>query len=172
MNTSFSERLARINENPSAVAPDPNVDLIGSSGTKQDAADKHYQAPEPLTYDQRFKQIIINNIIMGFAWMAATGFVAVNFWTVSSFFAGSSASQESLLNTQIGLAVGLAVSFGLFYWVARQAIKDLGKLHGMPMSLAIGGAIGVALGAGPVAAYNFYTGQANEIPFLELLSKF
>lgn len=154
MDTSFADRLARINSQNGTVAVDPNVDLIGSGGAA--SMSPLQGVGEPLTYDQRFKKTIVNNILLGILWMAPTAFIGANFFAAADFIAGHDPTAESLFNTQVGLGIALLVSFGLFGWVAREAVKDLGKLHGMPMSLAVGGLLGVALGTGPITLYNLF----------------
>jgi len=154
MDSSFADRLARINSQNGSMPVNPDVDLIGTSSgpTNLEPLQKNV---EPLTYDQRFKKRIVNNILLGILWMAPTGLIGANFFAAAAFLAGSCATEESLFNMQVGLGVGLLVSLGFFAFVANQAMKDLGKLHGMPMSLAVGGVIGGLLGAGPITAFNF-----------------
>ena len=162
MDTSFADRLARIGAQET-VAVDPNVERVGSSVTRTSLTDAH-PLPAPKTYDQRFKATIINNLILGFVWMAATGFIAVNFFAVVTFLAGSDPTASSVTNITWGVGVALVVSGGLFYWVTREAMQDVGKLHGMPASLAIGGCIGTVVGAGPTALVHY----ANEYGFINL----
>lgn len=151
MDQSFADRLARINGTNGAMAVNPNADLIGA--TASTPLPDLPRTAEPLSYDQRFKMRILNHIFSGIAWMAPTGYIAVNYWAAADFLAGSDATEQSLMNVQAGLAVALTTSIGLYYWVAREAVRDMGKLHGMPLSLAIGGAIGAAIGAGPVTLF-------------------
>jgi len=156
MDQAFADRLARISASNAPIAVDPNVDVIGSSGRNKKAPLQDiYPNKEPLSYDQRFKMKIVHNFIGGLAWMGPTGYLAANFWGTAKFLAGAEATKESYFNTQVGLGVALAVSFALCYWVVREAIRDLGKLHGMPMSLAVGAVFGCLLGAGPVTAFKF-----------------
>lgn len=158
MDTSFADRLARIQATQEAVAvPGAEaVDLIGQSTRNlTPALQDRYPTQAPKTYDQRFKMAIINNLILGLIWMVPTGFAAVNFFAVVDFLAGKDASAEAVLNTQVGLGMAILVSGGLFYWVGREALRDLGKVHGMPLSLAIGGALGAVIGAGPVTLMRY-----------------
>jgi hypothetical protein len=153
MDTSFTDRLARIGAQNS-VAVDPNVQLVGSS-VKRPALNEAHPVRAPKTYDQPFRSTIINNIIMGFFWMAVTGFIAVNFNGAVTFLAGSDPTASSITNITWGVGVALVLSTGLFYWVTREAIRDLGKLHGMPILLAIDSCIGTVVDVGRTAIFHY-----------------
>lgn len=92
---------------------------------------------------------IINNVILGFIWMAITGHIAANFAPTTAFLAGAEATADSLMNIRVGIIVALIVSFALGYWVIREALRDPGKVHGMPASLAVGCVLGGIAGAAP-----------------------
>lgn len=157
MDQSFADRLARIQSQntPVAVPGAETVELIGQTTQNAlPAMDEIYPTQAPKTYDQRFKMAIVNNLLLGFIWMGITGYIAANFGTTADFLAGTGASEESIFNMRVGVAVGLIVSFALCYWVIREAARDLGKVHGMPASLAVGCIIGVVAGAGPVTVFN------------------
>ncbi|WP_439142553.1 hypothetical protein, partial [Pseudooctadecabacter sp.] len=162
IDTSFADRLARIQATQEALAVPGGeaAQLIGQSPRNQTPSiQEHYPTHAPKTYDQRSKMAIINNLILGLIWMVPTGFAAVNFFAVVDFLAGKDASAEAVLNTQVGLGMAILVSGGLFYWVGREALRDLGKVHGMPLSLAIGGALGAVIGAGPVTLARAFMGN-------------
>lgn len=161
MDTSFADRLARIQATQEAVAvPGAEAaDLIGQTPRSQSPSLQDlYPTQAPKSYDQRFKIAIFNNLMLGLIWMAPTGFAAVNFSAVVDVLAGQAPSAEAILNTQVGLGMAILVSGGLFYWVGREALRDMGKVHGMPLSLAIGGALGAVIGAGPVTLARAFMG--------------
>jgi len=164
VNQSFNDRLARIqtHQQSASVAGAENIDLIGQ--TKQNklpSMEELYPTQKPKTYNQKFNMAIVNNILLGILWMGPTGFVAANLLPTADFFAGTGATQDSVFNVRMGLGIGVVTSLGLFYWVFREAVRDLGKAHGMPMSLVIGGAIGGLIGAGPIAVFNLLTNGAD-----------
>lgn len=154
MDQNFADRLARIqaSNKPLAVPGGAQADLIGTTGTPASLEPYPHQAPK--TYDQKFNLAVVNNLILGGIWMSVTGYIAANFNSVIKGFLGADATAEALTNLQWGMGTALAVSFALFYWVAREAIRDVGKVHGMPASLAIGGVLGLVAGAGPVTVFN------------------
>ena len=157
MDQNFADRLARIQSKGGSVAVPggQDVELIGQ--TQRNALPSMqdlYPNQTPQTYDQRFKMAILNYLILGFIWMGVTGFIAANFLASAEFLAGAAPTEDSLRNIKWGLAVALITSFALCYWVVKEAIRDLGKVHGMPGSLAIGCVLGVVAGAGPVTIFN------------------
>ncbi|MEL6958066.1 MAG: hypothetical protein AAGL89_03815 [Pseudomonadota bacterium] len=157
MDQSFADRLARIQSTSESIAVPggAQADLIGTTGTPDVMTPYPVQTPQ--TYEQRFRMAIINNLILGAIWMAITAYLAANFPSVVKGFVGAEATAEDVTNMRVGLGVALAVSGGLFWWVVREAIRDLGKAHGMPASLAVGGVIGIILGAGPTAVMQMLT---------------
>ena len=159
MDQSFADRLARIQttQTPEAVTGGETMDLIGSTNRNTlPSMQELYPTAKHKTYDQKFKMAIVNNLILGLIWMLPTGYAAANFLPVADFLAGADPSDQSVLNIRVGMGVGLLVSFGLFYWVGREALRDLGKAHGMPASLAIGGAIGAVIGIGPATVFRLF----------------
>ena len=159
MDQSFAVRLSRIQAtNESVKVPSgQSVDLIGTS--QQNALksmQELYPLPEPQTYEQKFRKAIVNNLFLGLIWMIPTGYGIANFFPVADFFAGTEPTKEVLLHTQYLIGAVLAVSIFLFNWVGRQAIRDLGKAHGTPASLAIGGLLGGLIGAGPITVFKFF----------------
>lgn len=156
MNQDFADRLARIQTTGTPVAANgaQDLELIGQSGRNaMPSLNDIHPTKAPQTYDQRFKMAVVNTLILGFIWMAMTGYIAANFFTTADFLAGVGATDESTTNIKVGLGVGLAVSFGLCYWVIKAALRDLGKVHGMPASLAVGCVLGAIAGAGPVTVF-------------------
>lgn len=157
MDQSFADRLARIQSSGASVAVPGGRDaeLIGQTNRNAlPSMQELYPTHTPQTYDQRFKMAILNYLILGFIWMGATGFIAANFFVTAEFLAGAAPTEDSLRNIKWGLGVALITSFGLCYWVIKQAIRDVGKVHGMPGSLAIGCVLGTLAGAGPVTIFN------------------
>ena len=167
MNQSFADRLARIQatQAPAAVPGGDQMELVGG-GTRNalPSMEELYPTQARKTYDQRFKMAIVNNLILGMIWMLPTGYAAANFFAVAEFLAESEGTAESAFNTQVGLGIALLVSGGLFYWVIREALRDLGKVGGMPASLAIGGVIGGVIGAGPLTVAKFFL-EDGALPF-------
>lgn len=167
MDQSFADRLARIQatQAPAAVPGGDQMELVGGGTSNAlPSMEELYPTKAHQTYDQRFKMAIVNNIILGLIWMLPTGYAAANFFPVAEFLAGSEATAEATLNTQIGLGIAILVSGGLFYWVIREALRDLGKVGGMPASLAIGGALGAVVGAGPLTVAKLFL-EDGTLPF-------
>lgn len=167
MDQSFADRLARIqaNQSTAAVPGGEQMELVGQTNRNAlPSLEELYPTKAHKSYDERFKMAIVNNLILGLIWMLPTGYAAANFFVVAEFLAGADATAEYLLNTQIGLGIAILVSGGLFYWVGREALRDLGKAHGMPLSLAIGGALGAVMGAGPVTVIQFLR-ENGTLPF-------